>query len=63
MAQGALSFAQNPFVETSVAGEDVGMTFLMDLSVPGDEWSEDRVEEAIGWVIEKVQCPRDTSDN
>ncbi|KAJ5117648.1 hypothetical protein N7448_011280 [Penicillium atrosanguineum] len=55
VAQGALSFAQNPFIETSVAGEDVGMTFLMDLSVPGDEWSEDRVEEAIGWVIEKGQ--------
>ncbi|KAJ5144426.1 hypothetical protein N7526_001934 [Penicillium atrosanguineum] len=51
VAQGALSFAQNPFIETSVAGEDVGMTFLMDLSVPGDEWSEDRVEEAIGWKI------------
>ncbi|KAJ6116180.1 hypothetical protein N7523_005554 [Penicillium sp. IBT 18751x] len=49
VAQGALSFAENPFLETSVAGEDVGMTFLMDLSHSGDEWSEDRVKEAIGW--------------
>lgn len=59
VAQGALSFALNPFRETSVAGEDVGLTFLMDRSASGVEWRGDRVEEAIGWVITKVRCPRD----
>ncbi|KAJ5465248.1 uncharacterized protein N7458_000934 [Penicillium daleae] len=61
VAQGALSFAHNPIRETSVAGEDVGLTFLMDRSVSGVELSGDRVEEAIGWVIEKGQPAGDGS--
>ena len=62
MAKGALSYAQFPLTGTSVAGEDIGLTYLEDRSVSGGPLKGDQVKEAIGWVVERGDAVPKHSD-
>lgn len=56
VANGALSYARRPVTEVSLASEDIGLTYLETHSASGVPLGGDRVEEAIGLLIEKVIC-------
>ena len=56
VAKGALSYAQNPVKEETVARVDLGLTYLEDRTPTGIPLKGDRVKEAIAWVVVRVRC-------
>ncbi|KAJ5981961.1 hypothetical protein N7451_012061 [Penicillium sp. IBT 35674x] len=54
IAWGALSFAENPIEENSVAKENVGFEYLDTVSPSGNTFARGRAKAGIAWQIEKV---------